>query len=164
MLQAMKRTLGTQLRHLIELLDTAVENSYAEAGLAYRPRYTPLMRALRDTDGLSVGQLAEAAGITQPAATQTVTLMQKEGLVVATAAKDDARKRLIHLSPAGRAMLPALEQCWAATNAASAGLEAELPYPLSELIEAAIAALEQQPMEARIQHARQRPMQKRGKK
>jgi MarR family transcriptional regulator, organic hydroperoxide resistance regulator len=159
----MKRTLGTQLRHLIELLDTAVGNSYIEAGLQYRPRYTPLMRALRDSDGLAIGQLAEAAGITQPAATQTVTLMQKDGLVVAAAAGDDARKKVIRLSDAGRDMLPALEQCWAATNTAAAGLEAELPYPLTDLIESAIAALEARPMDARIQDARRTLSKKKGK-
>jgi len=159
----MNRTLGTKLRHLIDLLDTAVDNSYAEAGLQYRPRYTPLMRALRNSDGLAIGQLAEIGGITQPAATQTITLMQKDGLVVATAATDDARKKVIRLSEAGRAMLPALEKCWAATNAASAALEAELPYPLSDLIEAAISALEQQPMEERIKLARHALPNKKGK-
>lgn len=159
----MKRTLGTQLRHLVDLLDTAVGDSYAEAGLQYRPRYTPLVRALRDTDGLAIGQLAEAAGITQPAATQTVTLMQKDGLVSASASEDDARRKLITLSPQGRALLPELEKCWAATNAASARLESELPYPLTELVEAAIAALEQQPMAARITQARQALKRKKGK-
>lgn len=143
------------MRHLIELLDTAVGQTYAEAGLDYRPRYTPLMRALRDSDGLAIGQLAEAAGITQPAATQTIALMQKDGLVSAHAAPEDARRKLIRLSAKGRKMLPALETCWAATNAASKALESELPYPLSDLIEAAITALDQQPMDARIQLARQ---------
>jgi DNA-binding MarR family transcriptional regulator len=159
----MKRTLGTQLRHLIELLDTAVGQGYLDAGLQYRPRYTPLMRALRESDGLAIGQLAELAGITQPAATQTVNLMQKDGLVVAAPAKDDARKKVIRLSPEGRALLPKLEKCWAATNAASAQLDAELSTPLSDLVEAAIAALERQPMEARIALARHQLSSKKGK-
>lgn len=97
---------------------------------------------------------ASVNGITQPAATQTVTLMQKDGLVDAAPARDDARKKLIRLSAAGRAMLPALEKCWAATNSASAALEAELGQPLSPLIEAAIAALERHPMDQRIAGAR----------
>ncbi len=40
------RTLGTLLRHLIELLDGAVEQTYRDAELDYRPRYTPVLRAL----------------------------------------------------------------------------------------------------------------------
>ena len=36
----MKQGLGTQLRHLIELLDGAVQQAYVDAGLNYRPRYS----------------------------------------------------------------------------------------------------------------------------
>ena len=74
----MKQGLGTQLRHLIELLDGAVEASYVEAGLNYRPRYTPVMRALAANEALTIGEIAAQAGITQPAATQTVAVMVKE--------------------------------------------------------------------------------------
>ena len=38
----MKQGLGTQLRYLIEVLDGDVAQTYADAGLDYRPRYTPL--------------------------------------------------------------------------------------------------------------------------
>ena len=40
------RTLGTLLRNLSETLDRAVEEAYRDAGLSYRPRYTPVFRAL----------------------------------------------------------------------------------------------------------------------
>ena len=123
----MKQGLGTQLRHLIELLDGAVEQSYAEAGLAYRPRFTPVMRALMASAPLSIGEIAAHAGITQPAATQTVALMIKEGLLVAGAGKTDGRQKMIALSEAGRAMLPGLEACWKATALAAASLDAHCP-------------------------------------
>ncbi|MBB3220785.1 MarR family winged helix-turn-helix transcriptional regulator [Pseudoduganella umbonata] len=152
----MKQGLGTQLRHLIELLDGAVAASYAEAGIDYRPRYTPVMRALAEGTPRTVGQIAAAAGITQPAATQTVALMLKEDLVATTAAPADARQKLVHLSERGRALLPRLQQCWAATSAAAASLDADLPYPLSTTLAQAIAALEQQSFGARIRAARHR--------
>ncbi len=79
-------SLGTQLRHLIELLDDGVSaaNDYPDIG--FRPRYTPIMRALADGRSLTIGQLAEAARISQPAATQTVAVMLADGLVVASSA------------------------------------------------------------------------------
>jgi DNA-binding MarR family transcriptional regulator len=80
-----KAGLGTQLRHLIELLDGAVGAAYEEAGLDYHPRYTPIMRALIDKEALTLGEIASRAGITQPAATQTVGLMAREGLVAVPA-------------------------------------------------------------------------------
>lgn len=63
----MKRGLGTQLRHLTELLDGAVAETYRRDGLNYRPRYFPVMRALMTRGSLSVTEIAVTAGITQPA-------------------------------------------------------------------------------------------------
>ena len=150
----MKQGLGTQLRHLIELLDGAVEQSYLDAGLTYRPRYTPVMKALLQREPLTIGEIAIQAGITQPAATQTVALMVKEGLLTAAAGKLDGRQKVIKLSKNGRALLGQIQQCWQATAAAADNLDAQLPYPLSTVLAQAIAALEQQPFGARIRAAR----------
>ena len=148
----MKRSLGTQLRHLIELLDGAVGAAYEEAGLAYRPRYTPVMRALIQAEPATIGHIAAAAGITQPAATQTIALMIKEDLVKAEAGTHDGRQKLIRLSGRGRELLPRLQACWQATAAAAASLEAECA--LSATIDAAIEALAARPYGERIREAR----------
>lgn len=151
----MNRGLGTQLRHLLELLDGAVAERYAEVGLGYRPRYTPVMRALIDQEPSTLGQIAQHAGITQPAATQTVAKMVEEGWLSVEAGENDARQRVIRLTPQGRAALPRLKACWQATRNAADGLDAELSMPLSQLLEEAIAALERQPFGRRI--AKQSP-------
>ncbi|MBZ2209645.1 MarR family winged helix-turn-helix transcriptional regulator [Massilia soli] len=151
----MKQGLGTQLRHLIDLLDGDVAQQYKDAGLDYRPRYTPIVRALEALGTASIGQLADAAGITQPAATQTVNLMKKDGLVAAQPGPD-GRQRLVTLSAQGRALLPALKACWAATQAAAEGLDAQLAMPLSRIVDEAILALEEQSFHARISEARTR--------
>jgi DNA-binding MarR family transcriptional regulator len=149
----MKQGLGTQLRHLIDLLDGDVANAYEEAGLAYRPRYTPVMRVLQQNGSATIGELAEAAGITQPAATQTVALMRKEGLV-AVVAGEDGRRRVVALTKNGIALMPRLTACWAATAHAAASLDADLAYPLSQCLSDAIAALDAKPFGARIREAR----------
>lgn len=149
----MKRTHGTQLRHLIELLDGAVAAAYDEAGLSYRPRYTPIMRALQAGDALTTGQLADQAGITQPAATQTLALMLTDGLVTKVAAPGDARQKLVRLSAKGKRLLPKLERCWAATAIASRDLEQDLPFSLSTLLDSAISALQAKPFGDRIRAA-----------
>lgn len=150
----MKSTHGTQLRHLIELLDGAVGDAYDEAGLRYRPRYTPVMRSLMAQEPATIGFIAQAAGITQPAATQTVALMVKDGLVSVEPGPSDARQKLIRLSDQGRQLVPALQRCWEATAIASASLEADLPHSLSDILNAAIAALETKTMGERIRTAR----------
>jgi DNA-binding MarR family transcriptional regulator len=152
----MKAGLGTQLRHLIELLDGAVSDAYAQEGLDYRPRYTPVMRALLEREPSTIGQLATAAGITQPAVTQTVALMVKEGLVSVQAEAEDKRQRLVQLTDAGRKLVPRLQACWKATASAADDLDAELPMPLSEILASAIVALESKPFGQRIAEARTR--------
>jgi len=149
----MKQGLGTQLRHLIELLDGAVQQAYTDAGLDYRPRYTPVMRALAQQQSATVGQLAELAGITQPAATQTVALMKKEGLLLVAASDEDGRQRVVRLSRKGEDLLPHLQACWKATRRAADSLDAELEFPLSECLAQAIAVLEQRSFGDRIRAA-----------
>jgi DNA-binding MarR family transcriptional regulator len=149
----MKQGLGTQLRHLIELLDGAVQQAYTDAGLHYRPRYTPMMRVLAQQQSATIGQLAELAGITQPAATQTVALMKKEGLLLVDASGEDGRQRVVRLSRQGEALLPRLQACWQATRRAADSLDAELEFPLSECLAQAIAVLEQRSFGDRIHDA-----------
>jgi DNA-binding MarR family transcriptional regulator len=122
--------------------------------MRYRPRYTPVMRALIALEPSTIGQIAEVAKITQPAATQTVALMIKEGLLVSESGPVDGRQRLIRLSPRGRAMLPRLRECWKATQMAADSLDASLPCPLSQSLDEAIAALDVESFGSRIAKAR----------
>ncbi|NHZ64888.1 MarR family winged helix-turn-helix transcriptional regulator [Massilia genomosp. 1] len=149
----MKQGLGTQLRHLIELLDGAVLQAYVDAGLDYRPRYTPVMRVLAQQPSATIGELAELAGITQPAATQTVALMKKEGILLVVAGGEDGRQRVVRLSPQGQQLLPRLQACWQATRRAADSLDAELDFPLSDCLAQAIAVLGQRSFGARIEEA-----------
>ena len=151
----MNQGLGTQLRHLIELLDSAVEAAYVDADLPdYRPRYTPVMRVLSMREAVTIGEIAALAGITQPAATQTVALMQKQGLVQIAPGAEDARQRVVSLSAKGGALLPRLQECWRATKLAADGLDADLDLPLSQSLAQAIAALADRPFGERIRSAR----------
>ena len=150
----MKATHGTQLRHLIELLDGAVGEAYEAAGLNYRPRYTPVMRSLMAKEPATIGFIAEAAGITQPAATQTIALMIKDGIVSVEASPTDARQKMIRLTKQGHELIPQLKMCWQATAIASASLEADLPFSLSEVLDGAIRALANKSLGERIREAR----------
>lgn len=150
----MHQGLGTQLRHLIELLDGAVADVYVREGLPYRPRYTPVMRALIASEPCTISQIAKAAGITQPAVTQTVNLMVRDGLVSSSPGAMDARQRAIRLTATAHELLPRLQRCWRSTAAAAASLDAELPYPLSQALAQAITALERVPFSERLAEAR----------
>jgi DNA-binding MarR family transcriptional regulator len=142
-------TLGTLLRHLIEKLDGAVEESYVDSGLDYRPRYTPVVRALIESGPASIRSISRSAGITHSAVSQTVAQMMERGLVRFEAG-GDARERIVALTPAAKAMIPKLQQHWRATNAAADALDTELSMPLSKLLREAIEALDRRSFAQRI--------------
>jgi len=144
-------TLGTLLRHLVELLDDAVEARYVASGLDYRPRFTPVVRALLELRSASIRVIARHAGLTHSAASQTVALMTRAGLVRSHAG-DDGRERVVSLSPRAVGMVPELKRLWATTNAAASELDSELTMPLSSLVQEAIRALENRPFGERIEH------------
>ena len=156
------RTLGTLLRHLIDVLDGAVEQTYARSGLDYRPRYTPVMRALIDLGPASIRAISLHAGITHSAVSQTVSQMTKQGLVSLQAGAD-AREQIVSPTPAAKAMVPLLKRQWAATNAAAQALDDELSAPLSTLLHEAIEALERCSFSERIELASARLKQSRRK-
>lgn len=142
--------LGTQLRHLLELLDGEVDALYAQGkDRVYRPRFTPIMRALEQGDVLSVRSIADRTGVTHSAASQTVSKMAALGLVDVTSG-DDARSRDVRLSRTGRSMLPRLRKQWDATRRAAEQLDAEVGGQLSSTLDAAINALQARPFGTRV--------------
>ena len=142
--------LGTQLRHVLELMDADVAGVLADLGLAgYRPRFSPVVRALVALGPLPIRELARAVSVTHSAASQTVAAMSRHGFVVLEPGQD-ARQRVVHLTERTRQALPLIQAEWAATSSAAAELDAELPFPLGELVPAIAAALERKPFRQRI--------------
>jgi DNA-binding MarR family transcriptional regulator len=142
--------LGTQIRTALDLMEGDIAAVLADLGLLdYRPRFTPIVRALNIRGPMSIRDLARATGVTHSAASQTVAQMAKVGLVMLDPGQD-ARERIVNLTDRTRVLLPVLEAEWDATSAAADELDAELPYPLKELIPVLLAALERRPFRERV--------------
>jgi DNA-binding MarR family transcriptional regulator len=143
------RALGTELRALFEQMDADVGRALDDLGLrGYRPRFSPVVRVLADGPA-SVRELAAATGVTHSAASQTVAAMVKGGWA-ARRVGADARERIVELTDATRAALPAIRAEWEATAGALAALDAELPYPLTLFVSDLRAALERRSFRARM--------------
>ncbi|GGP53916.1 MarR family winged helix-turn-helix transcriptional regulator [Saccharothrix coeruleofusca] len=143
--------LGTRLRHLLDQLENGLTSLYDDLGLTdYRPRYTPVIRLVAARGPQSIKDLATEIGVTHSAISQTANQMARDGLARLQAGEQDARQRVVHLTDRARALLPTLDAEWHATRAAATELEAELPHPLGDLIDAALAALARRPMHDRI--------------
>jgi DNA-binding MarR family transcriptional regulator len=145
-----RAALGTLLRHVLELLDGDVARVYRDLGLAeYRPRFSPLVRALVADGPMAIRELARAVGVTHSAASQTVAQLARAGFVTLEPG-EDARQRIVHLTDRAREVLPVIEAEWRATTAAQAGLDTELPMPLADLLAALLRALDDRPFHRRI--------------
>lgn len=146
----MDGAIGTQLRHVLELLDGDVAKVYLELGLPeYRPRYSPIVRTIVAEGPLSIRDLATAVGVTHSAASQTVAQLQRAGFVTLQPGSD-ARQRIVHLTDKTRELLPTIEAEWKATTAAMAELDAELSVPLGQVLAEVVAAVSQRSFQERI--------------
>ena len=140
--------LGELLRYVNELVEQGAEEHYRAMSLRYRPRYTPVLRALH-AGAQTVTDVTERTHLTQGAISQTVALLEADGLI-ARHALDDGRKSALRLTSAGRALVRKLERHWAATFAAIDSLEQDIGYPLRRVLEAAAGALEREGFAARV--------------
>lgn len=143
------KTHGVLLRRLIDHLDGAVEQLYADAGLDYRPRFTPILRALLNEGPASLRTLSRRTGVSHSAVSQTITQMAGRGWV-SLKAGTDARERIVTLTPFAMEQLPRLERCWAATDAASNSLDEDLGRPLADILIRALDVLERRPLADRL--------------
>ena len=73
------------------------------------PQYH-LLEALRDADELTVGVLAEAAGVAPPTATRMLDCLLRDGYVTRRHSEEDRRSVLISLTPSGRVAVEAAHE------------------------------------------------------
>jgi DNA-binding MarR family transcriptional regulator len=141
---------GSRLRASLDAMDGGIAAALFDLGLDdYRPRFSGVVRVLAGRGPCSIGDLAEATGVSHSAASQTVTELRVRGLV-SLARGADERRRIVSLAPAARDLLPAIEAEWAATAIAMAELDAELSVPLQTVAAELSSALARRSFRQRI--------------
>lgn len=138
------------LRALLDSIDADIARVYDDRGVrGVRPRFSWVLIRLAHEGPMTISALAEAVDRTHSALSQTVAAMRREGLVESTPGPD-ARTRLVTLTDAGRDLVPFLEDEWRATEAALAELDAEVPYPLVQVVADLTHALTERSFAARL--------------
>jgi len=143
--------LGEMLRHLSELIDNGSEKTYPALPVNYRSRYTPVMRAIA-AGATTVSDIKSITFLTQGAVSQTVALMEQDG-IIERKPLTDGRKNALQLTAHGHTVLSRLECHWQAIFLAVSKLEAETGTPLMEALKKTISALSDRSAEARISEA-----------
>ncbi len=71
-----------------------------------------LLKSLSRKNGQTMGSLAADLGVRPPTVTKMVTRMESQGLVQRQASQNDSRLNLVHLTPAGSALLAQIDTAW----------------------------------------------------
>lgn len=106
--------LDHRFRRLKEALLHAADALYRRHGLACRPRWTSTLLLLEREGSLPVTTIATRLRLTHPAVIGITDEMLGAGFIRASHDQDDARRRLVSLTPKARRALPALHRLWAA--------------------------------------------------
>lgn len=153
--------LGSRLKRLAERMQAGAMTAIADAGLPLQPGHMAVLAALRGGP-LTIGQLAEAIGISQPGVTRSVGQLAKLG-ILADAHAADQRTRLVELTAAGHAAAErAACDLWPRIGMAAEELTAGLSGSFMEQLAAIERALDEASIAERAARARPAGLRLRG--
>ena len=141
---------GTRLRRLSERLDREVEAIYRAQGIAFQPRWFPIVAVLSGTGEASVGELAAKLGITHAAISQVRGELVAGGLIRTMPDRTDKRRQILALSAKGRRYAEKLAPLWNSITAATETLLAEAAPALLTALSNIETALDRETMLERV--------------
>ncbi|MGW7823621.1 MarR family winged helix-turn-helix transcriptional regulator [Streptomyces puniciscabiei] len=138
------------LRLLQASMDADIAQVYSEQQIdGLKPSFVMELLRLHACGPMTIAELAESVQRTHSALSQKVAAMRTAGWVQ-TVVGDDARTKKVTLTDKAHRIVDRLAAEWRATEAAVADLEAEIPYPLSQVVADIERALERKSFHDRI--------------
>ncbi|TCR92105.1 MarR family transcriptional regulator [Rhizobium sp. BK376] len=145
--------LGSRFRRIGERLQADTQAIIEEFGVTIQAGQYPFLGAIDRAGPLTIGELAESVGITQPGATRTLGQLTDAGLVEVRASEEDQRRKLVSLTDKGRALVErSRREIWPVIEAAVRDLCGELSGPLLEQLATIEDGLAESPLARRIKH------------
>lgn len=142
--------LGTRLKRLGDWLQADVQRLIDAAGLPIQAGQYPLLAALDRLGPLTVSELVEALGISQPGVTQMAARLEALGLVAIRSDASDRRTRTIALSADGKRLVARSKRdIWPRIEAAVLDVCGGRKDPLLELLAKIEEELEKAPVDER---------------
>jgi DNA-binding MarR family transcriptional regulator len=142
--------LGTRMKRIGERLQADAQAIMDEMGVPLQASHYPFLAAIDRLGPLTLGQLAEAVGVTQPGATRSVAQLIERGMLKARPARDDQRQRIVSLAAKGQHEVDrARREVWPRIEAAVADLCGALEGPLLDQLAGIEDGLAVQPLNRR---------------
>ncbi|MDF2367868.1 MarR family transcriptional regulator [Sneathiella sp.] len=95
-------TLGTRLKRIGDRLQADVQQLIDAEGVAVQTGQYPLLAAIDEQGPMTVGDLAEALGVSQPGITRSVGQLAKQGVVTVARGPKDQRTKVVTLTRQGQ--------------------------------------------------------------
>jgi DNA-binding MarR family transcriptional regulator len=144
-------TLGSRLKRIGERLQGQAQVLIEASGISLPSSCFPVLAALDRLGPLSVGELAEAVGVSQPAVTRLLDRLESEDLVKSNPPARDRRVRPIALTRTGRKLIcRAKELVWPKIEAAVADACTGAAGPLLAQLASLEEALAATPLHLRV--------------
>lgn len=135
---------------LLSDMDDEIARVYVDNGIEdLKPSWVLEIVRLQARGPMTIAELARSVGRTHSALSQKVAAMRAAGWLETVAGRD-ARSKTVTLTPKAERVAALLAAEWRATEAAISELEAELPYPLTQVAEDISAALARKSFHDRI--------------
>src|SRR5688572_33506894 len=126
-------TLGTRFRRIGERLQARTQRILDAKDVGIPAAQFPFLAALDRLGPLTIGELAGAVGVTQPAATRAAQQLADAGHIAIGTAKDDMRRRSVMLTASGRQRVAAgKRKAWPLIEQAVREVCEDLDGPLLE--------------------------------
>lgn len=119
------KALGARLRRLSDQIDRDAARCYKHFGVRFEQRWFGVINQLRLNGGMSVGELAEALGITHVSVSQARKSLEAEGLIASSPDPQDGRRSVLSLTAKGEELIATLDPLWSALNAAALEIDKE---------------------------------------
>lgn len=143
-------TLGTRLKRIGERLQADTQRIMHDMEVPLQASQYPFLAALDRVGPLTIGELADAVGITQPGATRALSQLIAQGMVKARQAPEDQRRKIITLTGKGQLVVDAAKRdVWPRIENAVADLCGELSGPLLDQLAAIEDGLAAEPLDRR---------------
>lgn len=142
--------LGSRFRRIGERLQADTQQIIEELGVSIQSAQYPFLAAIDGNGPLTIGELAQAVGITQPGATRTISQLLELGYVDMQASAEDQRRRLISLTPKGQELVAYSKQSvWPRIEQAVAELCGDMSGPILQQLAVIEEGLAEAPLARR---------------
>ena len=142
--------LGSRLKRLGEQVQSDTQRIMEHMEVPLQAGQYPLLAAIDRLGPLSIGDLAEALGITQPGATRAAGLLAETGYLTIRKEKGDQRIRRLSLTEEGQALIARSKQdVWPVIEAAVRDICDALDGGLLAQLDGLEDALQKRPLHRR---------------